>query len=238
MADRYTYVPAIGLFIIIAWSLFEFLARWPYQKFRFAVIAVLVSGILMAVSWKQIGYWQNSVSLFRRALEVTQNNYIAEHNLGHALLVRGRLAEAAEHLKKSLEINPKFALAYYTMGRLYSKQDKPEKALRSYQKALSIQPRAQVALRNSAFIYAARGQYDEAIKLFKEIVSQSPDLVEPYYYIAAIYSRQAKIAQSIHWLKVAVAKGYEDWDNLKQDINFNKIRDTSYYKKLIKDNAI
>jgi len=74
--------------------------------------------------------------------------------------------------------------------------------------------------------------------LFKEIVIQNPDLVDPYYYIAAIYSRQDKIAQSIHWLKIAVAKGYEDWDNLQQDRNFNKIRHTSYYKKLIENNSI
>jgi Tfp pilus assembly protein PilF len=238
MADRYTYLPLTGLFIIIAWGLFGFLARWPYQKYRFAVIALVVSGVLMAVAWKQIGYWQNSVTLFKRAIDVTENNHIAELNLGHALLARGKFVKAAEHLKKSLEINPKFAIAHYLMGVLFARQDKPEKALQSYQKALSIQPGAQKALRNLAIIYAARGKYDDAIELFKEILIQNPDLVEPYYYIAAIYSRQDKIAQSIHWLKIAVAKGYENWDNLQQDRNFNKIRDTSYYKKLMEDNSI
>ncbi len=63
-------------------------------------------------------------------------------------------------------------------------------------------------------------------------------MAEPYYYIASIYSRQEKIDQSIHWLKKAVAKGYKDWDNLQQDRNFSKIRDTSYYKKLMEDNSI
>jgi tetratricopeptide (TPR) repeat protein len=238
MADRYTYVPAIGLFIIIAWGLFEFLARWSYQKSSFAVIAVVVSGVLMAVAWQQIGYWKNGVTLFKRAVDVTENNYNAEHNLGHALLLRGKFAEAAEYFRKSLEINPKFATAHFNMGVVFARQNKPEKALQSYQNALSIQPGYLTALSNSAFIQAARGKYDNAIELFKEIIIQKPDMVEPYYYIAAIYSRQDKIVQSIFWLKKAVAKGYEDWDNLRQDRNFNKIRDTSYYKKLMEDNSI
>jgi tetratricopeptide (TPR) repeat protein len=238
MADRYSYVPVIGLFIIIAWGLFEFLARWSYQKYRFAVIAVVVSGVLMAVAWKQIGYWKNGVTLFKRAVDVTENNYNAEHNLGHALLLRGKFTEAAEHLKKSLEINPKFAIAHYNMGVVFARQNKPEKALQSYQNALSIQPGYLTALSNSAFIQAARGKYDNAIELFKEIVIQNPDVVEPYYYIAAIYSRQDKIDQSIHWLKKAVVKGYDDWENLRQDRHFNKIRSTSYYKKLMEDNSI
>jgi tetratricopeptide (TPR) repeat protein len=237
MADRYTYVPVIGLFIIIAWGLFEFLARWSYQKFRFAVIALVVSGALMAVAWQQIGYWKNGVTLFKRAIDVTQNNHIAEHNLGNALLVRGKFAEAVEHLKKSLEIDPQYALAYFNMGVLFTRQDKPQKALRSYQKALSIQPDLLGALRGSAFIQAAGGKYDNAIELFKKIIIQKPDMVEPYYHIAGIYCRQDKIDQSIRWLKKAVAKGYQDWDSLQQDRNFSKIRDTSYYKKLMEDNS-
>jgi len=238
MADRYTYAPAIGLFIIIAWGLFEFLARWSDQKYRFAVIALVVSGALMAVAWQQIGYWNNGVTLFKRAIDVTENNHIAEHNLGNALLVRGKFAEAAEHLKKSLEIDPTYALAHFNMGVLFTRQDKPEKALQSYQKALSIQPDFLGALIGSAFIQAARGKYDNAIELFKEIIIQKPEMVESYYHIAGIYSRQDKIDQSIHWLKKAVAKGYEDWNNLQQDRNFSEIRHTSYYKKLMEDNSI
>ena len=137
-----------------------------------------------------------------------------------------------------VDINPDYALAHYNLGALFARQDKPEKALQSYQKALSIQPGMLKALENSAFIQAARGKYDKAILLFKEVINQKPDMVEPYYYIAAIYSRQDKIEQSVQWLKKAVAKGYEDWDNLQQDKNFSKIRNTSYYKKLIEDNSI
>jgi tetratricopeptide (TPR) repeat protein len=238
MADRYTYVPLIGLFIIIAWGLFGFLARWSHQKYRFAVIALVISGVLMAVAWQQIGYWKNSVTLSKRTIDVTQSNYIAEHNLGHALLVRGRFAEAAEHIKNSLEINPQFVEAHYNMAVLLELQGKPEKALESYQKALSIKPGLPIAKRNLAFIQAASGNYETAIEIFKEIMIQNPDLEAPYYYIAAIYSRQDKIDQSIHWLKKAVAKGYDDWENLQQDRNFNKIRNTSYYKKLMEDNVI
>ena len=129
-------------------------------------------------------------------------------------------------------------MAHYNMAVLHELQGKPEKALESYQKALSIKPDLPIAKRNLAFMQAAKGNYETAIDMFKEMMLQNPDSVTPYYYVAAIYSRQDKIDQSIHWLKKAVAKGYDDWENLQQDRNFNKIRNTSYYKKLMEDNSI
>lgn len=93
-----------------------------------------------------------------------------------------------------------------------------------FQKALSLQPGLLPALNYPAIIEAAKGKYDSAIEMFKKVIDEKPDLVEQYYYIAAIQSRQNHIDQSIEWLKRAMAMGYKNWDNLRQDANFKNIR--------------
>jgi tetratricopeptide (TPR) repeat protein len=180
MADRYTYVPVIGLFIIIAWGLFELLARWPYQKYRFAVIALVVSGILMAVAWQQIGYWKNGVTLFKRDVDVTENNYIAEHNLGQALLLRGKFSEAAVHFKKSLEINPRFAIAHLNMGVVLARQDKPEEALQSYAKALAEKPDFAVVYNFTGKTHYRLGNNEQAAFNYHQAIKIEPNYAEAY----------------------------------------------------------
>ncbi len=178
MADRYTYVPIVGLFIIVAWGLFDFLARWSYQKLSFAVIVVVSSGVLMAVTWQQIGYWKNSVTLFQRAVDVTENNFVAENNLGHGLLMDGKFAEAAEHFKKSLEINPRFAIAYLNMGLVLSQKDKPEAALQSYAKALAQEPDFAVAYNLAGKTHYRLGNTEQAVLNYQHALKIDPAYAE------------------------------------------------------------
>jgi tetratricopeptide (TPR) repeat protein len=180
MADRYTYVPVVGLFIIIAWGLFELLARWSYQKLSFAVIAIASSGVLMAVTWQQIGYWKNSVTLFQRAVDVTENNFVAENNLGHALLMDGKFEEAAEHFKKSLEINPRFAIAYLNMGLVLSQEDKPEAALQLYAKALVQKPDFAVAYNLAGKTHYRLGNTEKAVLNYQHALKFDPAYAEAY----------------------------------------------------------
>jgi tetratricopeptide (TPR) repeat protein len=171
MADRYTYVPVIGLFIIIAWGLFEFLARWSYQKLIFIVIAVTVSGIFMGAAWKQIGYWKNGVTLFKRAVDVTEKNYIAENNLGQALMLRGKVRVAAEHFKKSLEINPRFPPAHFNVGLTLAQQNKPEEALQSYAKALAEKPDYAAAYNFAGKAHYLLGNTEQAVLNYQQAIN-------------------------------------------------------------------
>jgi tetratricopeptide (TPR) repeat protein len=180
MADRYTYVPYIGLFIIIAWGFFEFLKQWPNPKFKFAVVALVVSGALMAVSWQQIGYWKNSETLFKRAIEVTQNNYVAENNLGHALLMKGNFAEAVEHFKKCLDINPRFATAHLNMGLVYTQQDKPQAALQAYAYALAEKPDFAEAYNFAGKTHYGLGNYEQAVFNYQQAIKFNPDYTEAH----------------------------------------------------------
>ncbi len=93
-------------------------------------------------------------------------------------------------------------------------------------------------LKKLAIVHAMKGQYDKAIELLNKMIMLQPDDTEPYYYMAGIYSRQNNISDSIVWLKKAIAKGYNNWDRLKIDRNFDNIRETSFFKALVKSKPI
>jgi protein O-mannosyl-transferase len=94
MADRYTYIPLIGLFVAIAWGAVELAARWQYGRIALPAAALLALLGCAAVARAQVGYWSDSTALWRRALEVTEGNYVAHKNLGGVLVKQGKTGEA------------------------------------------------------------------------------------------------------------------------------------------------
>jgi tetratricopeptide (TPR) repeat protein len=139
MADRYTYVPLIGLFVMVAWGVGDIAARWRLKKEALVVAAVAVFALLSAVTWREVGHWRNSITLFSHALEVTENNWLAHKNLATALAVEGNLREALHHVSESLRIKPK-PDQYVSQAWLYSRLGQYENSLESCKKALSMEP--------------------------------------------------------------------------------------------------
>jgi len=196
LADRYTYIPLIGLFIIVSWGLFELLVRWSYPVLKFAVIAVVVSGILMTICWQQIGYWKNSVMLFQRAVAVTENNYVAENNLGHALLMDGKFVDAAIHFNNALKINPRFPIAHLNMGLIYARQGEPQKALQSYAKALAGNPNFAVAYNLAGKTHFRLGNSDTAVINYQQALKNDPAYAEAYHNLGNALYRLEKYDQA------------------------------------------
>lgn len=180
MADRYTYIPLIGLYIVVAWGLYDLLARWRYQNLNYAIIAATIVSVLAAGSWKQIGYWKNSVALFNRALEVTEKNYVAHNNLGTGLVRQGRVAEATEHFKKSVEISPRFAIAHLNLGLALQEQNRLEEALQSFSRALLASPDFASAYNGIGKTQYRLGKPDQAVPNFLKAIRLDPDYAEAY----------------------------------------------------------
>ena len=105
-ADRYTYIPYIGLFIMIAWGLPELLSKWPQRKIALGLSMVIALTPLGICTHQQVSFWNNSFTLFSHAIEVTQNNYIAYNNLGVAYNNIGRHQDAIEAYKQAIRIKP------------------------------------------------------------------------------------------------------------------------------------
>lgn len=173
-ADRYTYIPLIGVFIGIVWGIGDF-AEQKKLPLQFGMIGIAVLAALSAVSVQQVRHWQNAESLFRQALRATQNNYLAYNNLGAALSRQGRQQEAIPCFKKALNIRPDYIEALFNIGVALAEQGKYAEALPAYEKALALNPRFVEAHNNAAIAYAHTGKLRQAMVHFREALRIRPD---------------------------------------------------------------
>jgi len=120
IADRYAYLPLIGIFVIIAWGVPELLKEWHYRKNVLTASAGILILTLMPITWIQVSHWKSSITVFKHAIRVTDKKYpgfsVAHYNLGDALLDKGRISEAISHYKMAIKVNPDYALAHYNLG--------------------------------------------------------------------------------------------------------------------------
>ncbi len=140
MADRYTYIPLIGLFIMVSWGLTELVERWripPAARAGGACVALIALG---AITSMQVTYWRDSTTLFRHALEVTQRNWLAHQNLAVALQNQGKINEAIAEYSQCLSISPGYAKAHHNLAHCLAKQGKWKQAADHYSKALQFKP--------------------------------------------------------------------------------------------------
>ena len=138
-------------------------------------------------------------------------------------------------MEESIEQDPENPMSHYRLGTLYKKKGELEKASEHYQKALSIQPEFSNALNQLALIYMKKGEDEKAISLLRKMIELNPEIVSAYYNLACIYAKQNRVEQSIYWVKKAIEKGFNDWNLLKTDKDLENIKDTLYYKGLIKN---
>jgi len=175
MADRYTYLPVIGLFIAIAWMVPDLLARWRFHRIALSVLAACVIAALMTVSLFQIRYWQNSMTLFARALAVTKNNFVIETNMGASLAEQGKFGEAIAHYQEALRIKPDDFEARYNLANALARQGKVEDAVSHYAGILQTKPDAAAVHNNMGIALSQLRRTDEAIVHFREALRIKPD---------------------------------------------------------------
>jgi tetratricopeptide (TPR) repeat protein len=164
MADRYTYIPLIGLFMMIAWGVPELFGNWRFRKMFLSVLSGVVLTVLALSSWQQVQYWRNSVTLFEHALSVTSGNYLAHNNLGVALSLAERTEEAVCHYSAALLIKPDYTDAHNNLGVTLAAQGKVDAAVGHYTQALRIIPDHEKARANLAAALVRREGQRKAIE--------------------------------------------------------------------------
>ncbi|HSU53468.1 MAG TPA: tetratricopeptide repeat protein [Candidatus Dormibacteraeota bacterium] len=204
MADRYTYLPYIGLSIIVAWGLGELFACIkildPDAREKPAVIPVgaTVGMIACAVlTSKQISYWQNSETLFRRTVEVTKGNYLAHNNLGFYLSAKGKTQDAMAEYRKALEINPLYEDALNNMGYALAGQKKYQEAIGFYEAALRIRPKHTEVHNNLGNALADIGQVDEAIKHYRIVLEQNPEHADAHNNLGIALAMKGQFDEAV-----------------------------------------
>ena len=202
MADRYTYMPLIGIFIIIAWGVPDLVPKWRYRKAGLAAITGATLSILMAVTWVQTGYWTNSIKLFEHALEVTANNYVAHHKLGEAMATQGKTAEAIRHYSEALRIKPDFVGTHLNIGVALVAKGKVNEAIDHFSEALRIKPDYADAHNNLGIALEEQGRTAEAVLHYIEALRLKPDYAEAHNNLGIALEEQGRTAVAIrHYLE-------------------------------------
>ena len=202
MADRFLYVPMIGLLIAVIFGMADGLQTLNIQKIAGPVLVciVLIPGLIVARH--QLHYWENSVVLFQRAIEVEPINPIAEYNLGYALLVKGNPTEAKSHFQKAVEISSSYSDARNNLAAIALREGKPDEAIAQYEAILKTAPRHPLAHYNLGVIFEQQKKFDDALPHFRAAVENDPKNAEAQNAFGSALARAGKFDEGAeHMLK-------------------------------------
>lgn len=204
-ADRYAYLPLIGIYVAIAWGAAELAGRRPRARPALIASAVAALAALSACTWLQVGYWKNTRTLAERALRVTEGNFVAHGKMGMVLEMEGRLDEAAAELQEALAIDPEYAEALINLGVVRGRQGELAAAQSSYERALVIEPDNAVAHSNLGGILARGGRLAEAAGHLDRALRLRPDFPEAHNSLGTVLMRQGDLERAAVELERALA---------------------------------
>ncbi len=194
MADRYTYLPLVGVFIAAAWGIAEIAGRGRRAAQAVSAGTLVVIGLLCAVAARQVGTWRDGVTLFSQAVASTEGNYIAHNNLGTELLRRGRVAETIPHFEETIRLAPRSPNGYQNLGRALAELGRRDEALDAYRTSLSLQPRDPNALDLLGVALARAGRAGEAVPLLEAALTLAPGNSSIRQHLAVARSQSAGTA--------------------------------------------
>lgn len=206
-ADRYTYLPLIGILLILVWGAAAITGRMTHRRIMVPAAFLLLLGHWAFTSWHQVSYWKNSITLFEHAISVTRDNAIAHINLGEALTKAGENDEAMRHYRETLRINPSSAAAINNLGVLLRQRGDSTEATRHFQRALGIDPFFSEAHVNLGAQFAKEGSAEsraEAIRHFEEALKSDPLSYNAHYNLGLMLLAEKRRDEAIAHLESAV----------------------------------
>jgi len=204
MADRYTYVPLTGIFIMVSWGVPELLQKWRHYNIVPAILACVTLLILSFITWTQTKYWQNSMTLYEHTLAVTTNNALIMNNMGKVLEDKGRLDKALKYYNQAIDVNPRLYIAYENRGNVKAKTTDYKGAIADYEEALKIKPAHSDGHYNLANALAHEGKMVEAETRMREAVRLKPGSPEYHNNLGYILALQGKEDDAIDHFREAI----------------------------------
>jgi tetratricopeptide (TPR) repeat protein len=192
-ADRYTYLPLIGLSVMVVWLAAEFVKR----RFVLQAASGLIAAALMTITWKQLGYWHNTRTLFEHANAVTPKNYMAITMLGSILAQEKKYTEAMEYYRTALSYQPTFPEAHFFLGAVYDEQGRADEALGEYQKALWFKPTQEQAHIFMGMILGRQKKYEEAKAQYYAALQANPDSAPAQNNLARLLHSQGRLDEAM-----------------------------------------
>jgi len=198
MADRYTYLPSIGLLVLAVWGAGKLTRRWPYQALALWTAGSMAVLFCLVLARQQIGCWRESETLFRQALAVTEDNWFAHINLGIALHQKGQLDPALSHFQEAARLKPNHADVYSNLGVALDDKGQTDEAIRQFEKAIQLRPNHADAHYNLGNALAKQGHADDAIRQFQEALRLKPDKADARNNLGLALARQGQTDAAIH----------------------------------------
>jgi len=196
-ADRYTYLPGIGLVLAGTWMAGDWSLGWKHRRGVLGGLMAAVMGALMVCAWKQTAYWKSNETWWTHTLACTPGNYIAHNDLGSDLSDRGRFEEAINHFQNALQLKPDYAEAQYNFGNALQREGRADKAVPHYQAALRMKADFAEAWNNLGHALLQKGRVDEAIPPLQKALQLKPDYAEAHYNLGNAYVQKDKVEEAI-----------------------------------------
>jgi len=205
MADRYTYVSLLGLFIMIAWGASDLANRWSWPKLALKTAAAMSIAGCIVVTRLQLHHWRNSVSLWTHAVAATQNNAIAHHNLGNALFTKhGQLEEPMRHYREALRINPDYLDAHLNLGQMLLRLGRLQEATNQFAACLKIKPDYDKAHNNLGGALLTMDQPARAADEFRLALRSNPDYAGAHFNLGLALARLGRFDEAIEHYAAAL----------------------------------
>jgi tetratricopeptide (TPR) repeat protein len=196
-ADRYTYLPSIGLAIAATWLVGDYTKGWKHRQFILVSLSSVVVGVLSFFGYVQTTHWRDSETLWTQALKCDPDNRFAHYNLGITLLSRGETNEAIAQYRRAVEIYPRYTEALNNLGLALFDNGEKKEAMAQYRKALEVDPKHNRARCNLASALAQMGQLEEAAAQYRQVLRSEPDLVTAHHDLAVTLDRLGQTDEAI-----------------------------------------
>ncbi len=196
-ADRYTYVPFVGLSILLAWGANEMFSPFKWGAPALALVSVAACLACFVMTLTGLSYWRNGVALFEHALDVTSNNWVAQNGLSQALLADGRVSDAIPHLQESIRLQPNAPESHVIFGDALNKSDNLNAAEVQFRIALRLQPDNPDAQEALGMILTEKGQMQEALPHLVDAIHLRPDDPDSHYNLGRLYGLSGQTKQAV-----------------------------------------
>jgi Flp pilus assembly protein TadD len=197
MADRYSYVPSIGIILLVVWGAYDLTKRWRYQVMMASAATAGAACLCLGLTRTQISYWKDTEALFRHALLVTERNYVAHNNLGTAFDKQGRWDEALSEFRQALQAKPDYPEALNNLGVALDRQGHVDEAIAQLRETLRLRPRYAVAHYNLGVALQEQGHLDEAIAQYQEALLLKPRYADAHYNLWLTLQRKGDLDGAI-----------------------------------------